>query len=221
MQWNILSFSKILCFFSVIIICKTKIDAAVIIEAHQSSTNGSFVADLGCDGDLDTFSLTNDGWNQSWTATLVNKSYDIVWIFVRIKADTFRLTVEIDNGISSTCVDITKPTEEGTGISEKILTCHEAHKSINKIEIFNAGEGALKVFEFKILGVFKRNLLYANFTGFPDKSVVLDNNYFTYYQPYDHTSQLWFLRLNKIYQMKWILVSIRGGNYELHITKDY
>ena len=60
--------------------------AAVIIEAHQSSTNGSFVAGLGCDGDLDTFSMTNNGWNQSWTATTVNKSYDIVWIFVRIKA---------------------------------------------------------------------------------------------------------------------------------------
>ena len=162
--------------------------------------------------------------------------------------------MEIDNGISSTCVDITKPTEEGTGITEKILTCHEAHKSINKIEIFNAGEGALKVFEFKILGmttllrlhfqwnidfnysfwiswsnatfvqinnvsffcfifigVFQRNLLYANFTGFPDKSVVLDNNHFTYFQLYDQTSKQWFLRLNKIYQMKWILVSIRGG----------
>lgn len=70
-----------------------------------------------------------------------------------LHADTFRLTVEIDNGISSTCVDITKPTEQGTGITEKILTCREAHKSINKIEIFNAGEGALKVFEFKILGM--------------------------------------------------------------------
>ncbi|XP_078340491.1 uncharacterized protein LOC144627392 [Crassostrea virginica] len=186
------------------------IAAAAFIEAQQSSTNGTFVAGLACDGDLDTFSLTNDGWNQSWTSTLVNKSYDIVWIFVRIKADTFRLTVVNDNAIPFSCVNITKPAEEGTGITEKILTCHEAYKSINKIEIFNAGEGALKVFEFKIMGVFQSNLPYANVTGFPNKSDVLDNNYFTYYQPYGQTEQLWFLRLNKIYQMKWILVSIRG-----------
>ena len=39
------------------------------------------------------------------------------------------------------------------GITEKILTCPELYKSINKIDIFNAGEGALKVFEFKIMGM--------------------------------------------------------------------
>ncbi|XP_078309685.1 uncharacterized protein LOC111106154 isoform X2 [Crassostrea virginica] len=191
------------CFFSVIIICKTRIDAG-----------------LGCDGDLDTFSLTNDGWNQTWTATLVNKSYDIVWIFVRMKADTFRLTVGTDNAIPFSCVDITKPAEEGTGITEKILTCQEAYKAINKIEIFNTGEGALKVFEFKIMGVFQSNILFANFTGFPEKSLSLDNNLQTFHLQDGQTEQLWFLRLKLIYKIKWILVSIRGGNYELHITKD-
>nr|XP_022296413.1 receptor-type tyrosine-protein phosphatase alpha-like isoform X2 [Crassostrea virginica] len=208
------------CCLLMIIICKTGIRAAVIIEAHQSSTNGSFEADLACDGDLDTFSLTNDGWNQSWTATLVNKSYDIVWIFVRIEADTFRLTMEVDNAKPFTCVDLTKPAEERTGITEKILTCPELFKSINKIKIFNTGEGALKVFEFKIMGVSQSNLWYTNFTGFPDYSFVLDNNHVTFYQPDGQTDQSWFLRLNSIYQMKWILLSIRGGNYEFHITKD-
>ena len=58
-----------------------------------------------------------------------------------------------DNAKNLTCVDITKPTEERMGITEKILTCPELYKSIKKIDIFNAGEGALKVFEFKIMGM--------------------------------------------------------------------
>nr|XP_022301032.1 uncharacterized protein LOC111109241 [Crassostrea virginica] len=169
---------------------------------------------------MDTFSLTNVGWNQSWTATTVNKSFDIMWIFVRIKSDTFRLTVGVGHIKHFTCVDLTIPSEERTGITEKILTCPELYKSINKIKIFNIGEGALKVFEFKIMGVFQSNILYANFTGFPENSLALDNNLNTFYQPDGQTDQLWFLKLKLIYQMKWILVSIRGGNYELHITKD-
>ena len=58
-----------------------------------------------------------------------------------------------DNAIPFSCVDITKPAEEGTGITEKILTCPELYKSKNEIKIFNTGEGALKIFEFKIMGM--------------------------------------------------------------------
>lgn len=43
------------------------------------------MAALGCDGDMDTFSLTNDGDNESWSVIL-DKVYRIIWIFVRIKA---------------------------------------------------------------------------------------------------------------------------------------
>lgn len=49
--------------------------------------------------------------------------------------------------------------------------------------------------------------LYSNFTGFPKKSEALDNNLHTFYQ----SDSAWFLRLNASYEMKWILVSIRGG----------
>lgn len=66
--------------------------ATVIIEAHQSSTNGSFVAGFGGDGDLDTFSLTNDGANQWWSATL-DKPYAIVWVFVRIKSGKYTFKI--------------------------------------------------------------------------------------------------------------------------------
>ena len=66
--------------------------AAVTIETQQSSTNGSFVASFGCDGDLDTFSLTNAGSNQWWYATL-DKEYHISWIYVRIKAGNFFIQI--------------------------------------------------------------------------------------------------------------------------------
>lgn len=59
-----------------------------IQAVNQSSTNGSYVAALGCDGEMDTFSLTNDGDNESWSVIL-DKVYRIIWIFVRIKAGNF------------------------------------------------------------------------------------------------------------------------------------
>ena len=61
---------------------------AASIEAHQSSTNGSFVADLGCDGDLDTFSLTNNGENQWWSTTLT-KTSAFTWVYIRIKTGIY------------------------------------------------------------------------------------------------------------------------------------
>lgn len=64
--------------------CDHTIDA-IILEAQQSSTKDLFVADLACDGDMDTFSLTNDGSNQWWSATLV-KQYEIAWVFIRVKS---------------------------------------------------------------------------------------------------------------------------------------
>ena len=64
--------------------------------------------------------------------------------------------------------------------------------------------------------------MYANFTGFPEKSLVLDNNLQTFHQPDGKTDQLWFLRLKLIYKMKWILVSIRGGIvYFIYHIKDW
>lgn len=74
------------------------------MEVQQTSTNGSFHASLGCDGDIDTFSLTNSGGNQSWSMTLKNKSR-IIWIFVRIAAGK-----PFDN--KNNCF-FHQPTEEG------------------------------------------------------------------------------------------------------------
>ena len=56
----------------------------MIKEVNQSSTYGSYEAGLACDGDLDTFSLTEDEQNQ-WLSAKLDKPHEIAWIFVRIK----------------------------------------------------------------------------------------------------------------------------------------
>jgi hypothetical protein len=57
----------------------------VCTQSQQTSTNGSFPASFGCDEDMETFSLTNDGANQSWSLPLDN-TYRIDWIFLSIGA---------------------------------------------------------------------------------------------------------------------------------------
>ena len=54
--------------------------------------------------------------------------------------------------------------------------------------------------------------LYTNFSGFPRNWEALDNNLRTFYQSNQQKDMsLWFVRLNSTQEMKWILVSIRGG----------
>lgn len=59
------------------------VSAFIIQEFYQTTTNGSYVAFLGCDGDMDTFSLTDDTVDQSWSITLKNK-IRIIWIYVSL-----------------------------------------------------------------------------------------------------------------------------------------
>ena len=74
-------------------------------------------------------------------------------MFLVLHIGTFRLTVGVDDGERYyTCVEITDPIVEKNEIFEKILTCSEAY-TINKIIITNTGEGPLKVYEIKQLGM--------------------------------------------------------------------
>lgn len=43
-------------------------------------------------------------------------------------------------------------------------------------------------------------------------SRVLDNNLDTFYHSKDRSNASWFVRLDSVYDVKWILISIRGGN---------
>ncbi|XP_056001653.1 receptor-type tyrosine-protein phosphatase alpha-like [Ostrea edulis] len=40
----------------------------------------------------------------------------------------------------------------------------------------------------------------------------------TYYHSNENVQASWFLKLDKNYTMKWILLSVRGGHYEVHVT---
>lgn len=51
-----------------------------------------------------------------------------------------------------TCVEVTDPIGENTGIMERILTCSDAY-NMNKISINSTGEGPLKVYEIRIMGM--------------------------------------------------------------------
>ena len=64
----------------------------------------------------------------------------------------FRLTVGLDDANPETCVEIAEPSVENNDIIEKILTCTKVNTK-NKIKIRNFGEGPLKVYEIKVLGM--------------------------------------------------------------------
>ncbi|XP_078340142.1 uncharacterized protein LOC111110653 isoform X2 [Crassostrea virginica] len=208
--------------FSVVLIMILKIISQVVKEANQSSTNGSFSAGLGCDGDLDTFSVTMEGVNQWWSATL-DKEYQISWIFIRIEGDKYLVSVERNNSTIGSCIDITNTISVNLDCSETIISCtndHNIYAQGNKIRI-QKGKGRLKIFEVTIMGIVNsRQGLYNGFTNFPEASKALDKDFDTYYSSKEQSGASWFLRLDAVYRLKWILASISGGNYELYIEKE-
>lgn len=50
-------------------------------------------------------------------------------------------------------------------------------------------------------------------------SKVLDNNLNTFYNSDERSNASWFVRLDTVYNVKWILISIRGGNNILYTIK--
>ena len=70
-----------------------------------------------------------------------------------LHVEEFRLTMGVDNAKQYKCLDLTNSSRESMGITEKILTFSDIYTSLNTIEIFNTGEEALKVYEFKIMGM--------------------------------------------------------------------
>uniref|UniRef100_K1R5Z0 Multiple epidermal growth factor-like domains 6 n=1 Tax=Magallana gigas TaxID=29159 RepID=K1R5Z0_MAGGI len=187
-----------------------------VLEVQQTSTNGSFNASLGYDGDMDTFSLTNSGGNQSWSMTLKNKSR-IIWIFVRIAADT-------------TDYEILEVQQTSTnGSFNASLGCDG---DMDTFSLTNSGGNQSWSMTLKnksrIIWIFVRIAAgisqinpkrIQNFSDYTDPiSKALDNNIVTYYTPHETKNASWFMELDAIYLMKWFLISIRGGTFELHIA---
>lgn len=204
---------SIICFTLLI---KITVKAYGIREAYQSSTNGSYVASLGCDGDMDTFSLTNYGNNESWTV-LLDKTYKITWIFIRIRAGSYESTLGYDK-----CSDIKSDITEMSEVIEKIVTCSYSDKSPSKLEnkltVTSMQLAVMQIFEITPLGLFQLDgELVQNVSDFSAYEA-LDNNMESYYHSESRSNASWFLKLKEVKVIKWILISIRGGHYEIHIN---
>ncbi|XP_065936979.1 uncharacterized protein [Magallana gigas] len=205
------------------LIIKIPVKAYEIREAYQSSTNGSYVASLGCDGDMDTFSLTNYGDNESWSVVL-DTIYKITWIFIRIRAGSYESKIEQSQQgtTSDKCSDIKSDITEMSEVIEKIVTCSYSDESIyklgNKLTVTSMQRAVVQVFEITALGFSKFGPeLIQNVSDFP-ASKALDNDLETYYHSESNSNASWFLKLNEVKVVKWILISTRGGHYELHIS---
>ena len=64
----------------------------------------------------------------------------------------FRLVVGFDDAERCTFINTTESILKKTEIIETILTCTEAYVS-NKVKISIIGDGSLKVYEMKIMGM--------------------------------------------------------------------
>ncbi|XP_056000238.1 uncharacterized protein LOC125656056 isoform X2 [Ostrea edulis] len=182
---------------------------------QQSSTNSSFVPSFGCDGDMETFSLTNDGVNQLWSVEM-NNTYTIGWIFVSVGTADYEMYVENTEDqrpLKNFCLP------EGSKLSslQQLMTCEYPNSVIvkaNKITIRQIGNGSMKIFEVKPIGLSRLSqMMVLNYTD----SKALDGDMDTYYHSNENDQASWFLKLDKNYAMKWILLSVRGGHYEVHI----
>nr|XP_034306378.1 uncharacterized protein LOC117682577 [Crassostrea gigas] len=202
----------------ILVIAYSKIEgttAYVIQGASQTSTNGSNVASLGCDGDMDTFSLTDSGGIQSWSMTLKTKTR-IIWIFLSIGAGTYNINVSQNGTVPTKCHTISQQRK-----MNEIITCPYSVNILNDgITISNAENKPLKIYEVFIMGSSKidQNMILDFSDTMDTASEVLDNNLETYYNSEERSNASWFVRLDGVYLIKWFLISIRGGTYELHIT---
>ncbi|XP_056001594.1 uncharacterized protein LOC130048628 [Ostrea edulis] len=197
---------------------------AVSVQSQQTSTNGSFSANLGCDGDMETFSLTNDGVNQSWSLELDN-IYTIDWIFLSIGAGTYSIYVELIGSPPVRCTDIRQSEQMKPTLFQQLITCEYpivAYRKGNRISLTRTGNGPIKVFELKPIGLSGINQsVLLNFTEYSMKfSKALDNDMDTFYHSPEKIHASWFLKLNRNYVIKWILISTWEGNYEVHIKED-
>ncbi|XP_056000222.1 receptor-type tyrosine-protein phosphatase epsilon-like isoform X2 [Ostrea edulis] len=189
-------------------------------EAQQSSTNGSFNANLGCDEDINTFSLTNDRINQSWSVELENTDI-IKYFFVIVGTAEYQMYVVHSDGIQSSkhmCI----PEGSNRKSYQQLMTCEYPNVVTgkgNRIIIRQIGNGPLKLFEVKPFGFSRLSkTMILNHTDFLEPiSKALDGDIVTYYNSNEDDQASWFLKLDKNYLMKWILVSIRGGNYDVYV----
>uniref|UniRef100_A0A8W8M345 protein-tyrosine-phosphatase n=1 Tax=Magallana gigas TaxID=29159 RepID=A0A8W8M345_MAGGI len=104
---------------------------------------------------------------------------------------------------------------------KKIITCSDSEfKYGHKILITSLEENPMQIYEVEIIGVSQINqtMIWNVSDSVDTKSKALDNNLDTFYSSEERTKASWILKLDATYLMKWFLISIRGGKFEVHIT---
>ncbi|XP_056000203.1 uncharacterized protein LOC125656059 [Ostrea edulis] len=193
------------------------VGASPFVRKHvlQSSTNASFVASLGCDDDMETFFLTNDAVNQWWYVELDN-ILTIGWIYVSVGTADYEMYVENTEDprpFKYFCL----PDRSKLRSLQRLVACKYPNfviEHVNRITIRQKGNGSLKIFDVKPIGISPLSqTIVVNYTD----SEALDGDFDTYYHSNEKDQASWFLKLDKSYAMKWILLSVRGGHYEIHV----
>ncbi|XP_062621601.1 uncharacterized protein LOC134283159 [Saccostrea cucullata] len=188
-------------------------------EAQQSSTNGLHSANNACDDDIETYSLTMEGKNQTWSMTL-DRVHRIYWIFLSISCGRYHIHIQLDTSEIRTCKQIERICNVTN--QAKIVTCHPSEVVFgNKIIIRKEEYGALQINEVKVI-----DFTALNETQVKTQSVGLkgenafDGNVDSYIVTKETSNATWFMIMENTYGIKWILISLRGGNYELHIRAE-
>ncbi|XP_062621599.1 receptor-type tyrosine-protein phosphatase alpha-like [Saccostrea cucullata] len=188
-------------------------------EAQQSSTNGSHSAHFACDDDMDTFSLTRDDVNTSWSLTL-ERHYTIFWIFLSISCGKYDIHIQYDTHKPQHCSQIVRTCETTT--KSEIVTCKlDSYGPVvgNKIIITRLDDGAIQIDEIKPIIFEPWMIPLKSHTGGIEGKKALDADLNTNFVTEERNNAAWYMMLNTSYEIKWILLLIRGGEYEVHISK--
>lgn len=137
---------------------------------------------------MDTFSLTA-GVKGQWLMEL-NKSIRIIWIYVSIRAGTYRITVKDTASEYVSCANISKP-KDNAHFMKKIITCSDSEfKSGHTILITSEEEKPMQIYEVEIIGVSQINqtIIWNVSDSVDTKSKALDNNLDTFYSSEERTN---------------------------------
>ncbi|XP_062609066.1 uncharacterized protein LOC134270836 [Saccostrea cucullata] len=181
-------------------------------EAQQSSTNGSHYANNACDGDMETFSLTLNGQNQTWSMT-VDRVHQIFWIFLSISCGRYDIYVQLNTSKIRTCKHIEKKCNETS--ETEIVTCNPSGEVLgNKIIIKKLDPGAMQITEVKSFDFTTlEKATVKNQSVSHNGKDAFDGNFDSYIVTKDNTSKKarWYMTMEKTYDIRWILISLRGG----------
>ncbi|XP_062578185.1 uncharacterized protein LOC134240100 [Saccostrea cucullata] len=175
-------------------------------KAQQSSTNRSYSAHYACDDDMDTFSLTRNDVNQSWSMSL-ERDYPIFWIFLSISCGKYDIKIQEDTHRTKNCSMIVKTCE--TIAKSEIFTCKlDTYGPVvgNKIIITRLDDGAIQIDEIKLIKFEPWKIPVKNYSGGIEGTKALDGDLNNYFLTEVKINATWYMMLNTSNEIKWILL---------------